>query len=444
MSGAIASIEAEQSVLGAIMLDARVFDAVSSTLTPGCFHASKHGAIYEALGALASAGKPCDVVSLWDELGRRGTQEEGGLGYINALAESVHTSRHAKRHAEIVAEKAAARAVLAAVDEAYEVAESSDSIQVKLDRIGSLFAALERTGGTRDPRRVGDLALQRTQHYEDVAAGRVQSGMRTGLQHMDDLLGGGLKAGHLMILAARPGIGKSSFAMELAQGVALRGYPVLFLSQEMPEEEVADRAIVRAGQVNYSNVQRGTFEGDDWSRITEGVESLRGMELYVDDQPAMSLLDIRSKARRVKGVKVIVLDYLQLCDAPEGENRNQQIGKISRGLKALAKQLGACVIALSQLNRGVENRSDKRPKSSDLRDSGEIEQDADEIAFLWPLADDQGKDVRAIGFALDKVRGGRAGSGVLNFEGSRQRWTESTQRLDDYQPTKTARKGGFE
>jgi replicative DNA helicase len=210
------------------------------------------------------------------------------------------------------------------------------------------------------------------------------------------------------------------------------------LSQEMPDAEVADRALVGLGRIDYERMQTGQLQRDEWERLTEAVE--RGAELpfYVDDQPALRIGDIRAKARAVKGLKLLVVDYVQLCEG-DGDNRNSEIEKISRALKALAKELGFAVLLLSQLNREVEKRASKEPMLSDLRDSGAIEQDADVVLFLWPAQEFEGGS-KLVGIKLEKNRQGKKARFALDFHGAHQRWAESTEQL----PSGKRAAGGFE
>ena len=242
---------------------------------------------------------------------------------------------------------------------------------------------------------------------------------------------GGFRGGKVYVLAARPSVGKSSFAQALGLKFAADGLPVLMLSQEMPDSELAERALANMGEADYSRLQRGKLHDAEWGGISDAAERLRDMPFWVDDQAALRLSDIRAKARMVKGLKVLVLDYLQLSAGSgqaRGENRNSEIEEISRGLKALAKQMDVAVIVLSQLNRKVEERNDKRPQLGDLRDSGAIEQDADVVLLLWPARPLTDHTV-LVGCEVAKQRGGKKGEFALDFEGRHQRWRESAAPL---------------
>ncbi len=439
------SAEAEQSVLGALMQDAVVFDAVGTMLRPVDFHDAAHRAIYEAMQREISRQRPVDSVSLFVALQAAGNVERvGGMAYLSALQTCVATPRSAKRHAEIVRELAQHRALLAAADEAMELAAAKGTVAEKVEKIAALFGALQRQQVAKLPRSILDIAIQRTQHYEDLQEGRVEAGWPTRIPTLDSMLSGGLRPGGLYILAARPKVGKSSLAQSIALTMAKAGRQTLFLSQEMADTEVADRAVSNAGRLDYGKLLSGKMDGEDWTRATDALDDLKDAALFVDDQGGLTLLDIKAKARTVPGLKVLVLDYLQLCSSGlTDSNRNAQIEELSRGLKTLAKQLGVAVIALSQLNRDVEKRASKRPQLSDLRDSGAIEQDADAVLFLWPVRDTGIDGHKLVGLAVEANRQGRCGVLGLNFHGATQRWVESTESVDQQQ-AQQSRKGGYE
>ena len=421
--------EAEQSVLGGLLLDNAAFDRIGDLLHAEHFYDSTHRSIWSASVTNIVAGKPADAITVHETLQALGKSEEcGGLPYLNALAQSVPSASNIRRYAEIVREKAEQRALIAAADEAFTVArEEGGTIAQKLDRITSRFGELERHQVRKLPRLIADIALERTEHYEALQNGTSRTGWPTHIPTLDGRLNGGLRAGSLYVLAARPSVGKSSFAQCLAHNFAGDGLPTLFLSLEMGDTEVADRGVANAGRISYSALLTGRMRDDDWSRASEAMDRLGRLPFYVDDQPALTLHDIRIKAKSIKGLKILVLDYLQLCaGARRDGNRNGEIEEISRGLKALAKELGIAVLALSQLNRDVEKRVSKRPTLSDLRDSGAIEQDADVVMFLWVVREHEVEGRRIIGLGVDKNRQGRLGDLGLDFYGDTQRWGEST------------------
>lgn len=426
------SVEAEQSVLGGLLCDNSAFDRVGDLLTEADFYSHDHRLVFGAIMALVMANKPADIVTVFERMQAAGkAQDIGGLAYLNGLAMSVPGASNVRRYAEIVREKSVLRAVIAACDEGATAAfntQGKDTGTV-LDALSTRLLAIEGRQVRQQPRTLASVAVRRLDHIGDIEAGNVTPGWPTGFPTLDNLLQGGFRGGKLIVLAARPSVGKSSFAQHLGLQFARQGLPVLMLSQEMPDTEVADRALTMLGEADYSRLQRGKLEADEWSRISVAAEDLASMPFWVDDQAALRLGDIRAKARMVKGLKVLIVDYLQLsAGSGRGENRNTEIGEISRGLKALAKQLDVTVLLLSQLSRKVEDRADKRPQLSDLRDSGEIEQDADAVLFLWP-----GRPLttgaKLLGCEVAKQRGGPLGEFVLQFEGGLQRWRESTAPL---------------
>lgn len=425
------SAEAEQCVLGAVLLDPSAIDRVATRLKPEAFADDRHRAIFAAMRRMSAVCVPIDVVTVFEFLRDSGQNEAADLAYLDDLAQCVSSAYAIERHSTIVVEKAAQRSLMAAADQASEVARSTGSTAEKLDEIVGMFGALERDMVKKVPRRLSEIALERTAHYEGLQSGDVEAGWPTHIPYLDRLLTGGLRPGKLYILAARPSVGKSSLSMSLLLDQAKAGRPSLFLSQEMESSEVADRAVANSGRVPYGKLLSGSMASEDWSRASDALDELARLDLWVDDESSMTLGAIKAKARSVKGLKVLVVDYIQLCASGlAGDNRNSQIEELSRGLKALAKDLGIAVIALSQLNREVEKRPGKRPQLSDLRDSGAIEQDADAVIFIWPLRDDNDKPVRSIGCEIAKNRQGSKGAFVLSFEGALQRWSESTESLE--------------
>lgn len=424
------SAEAEQSVLGGLLLDNRAFDA-AGPLSERQFFDPRHAAIWSAIAQLCIARKPADVITVWQVLKDAGKAEEcGGLPYLNSLAQSVPSAANMRRYAEIVREKAAQRALMQTADEALTIAGERGSVGEKIDRIATKFSALQRDQVRKVPRSIADIAIQRTEYYEAVENGTVLPGWRTHIGRLNDLLNGGLRAGNQYVIAARPSVGKSSFSQAVGIAQAREGKRVLFLSQEMGESEVADRGVANVGRISYGDLLTGKLEREGWERVTEAMDELARLPFFIDDQPALSLADVRAKAMQVKP-DVLIVDYLQLCAGSRRDgNRNSEIEEISRGLKALAKELNMAVLVLSQLNRKVEERSDRRPSLADLRDSGAIEQDADVVIFLWPVREcDDGR--RLVGCGVEKNRQGRLGQFGLDFYGDLQQWGESG---DDIRP----------
>lgn len=423
------SVEAEQSVLGGLLLDNRAWDRAADQIKEGDFYRQEHRLIFAAMSTMLSASKPADVITVFERLKSAGQAEDiGGLGYLNALAQSVPSAANMRRYAEIVRERATLRRLIAATSDAATLAWQASDPGEALDRITTIFGELQRHQVRKAPRLIADIALERTRYYEALEGGRAVAGWPTHIPTLDKMLNGGLRPGGLYILAARPSVGKSSLAQGVALNMAADGQSTLFLSLEMGENEVADRGVSCTGRVSYSALQTGRMAQDDWSRAVDALDRLGPLPLHIDDQGAITLRDVRSKAKLVPGLRLIVIDYLQLMSGSSRRdgNRNAEIEEISRGLKALAKELGVAILALSQLNRSVETRNDKRPNLSDLRDSGAIEQDADVVLFLWPVRDFDNEGRRLVGMSIGKNRQGRLGEFGLDFHGDIQRWAEST------------------
>lgn len=427
------SEEAEHGVIGSLLADNECADKLG-TLIAADFYAARHRSIYAAIQALLADGLAADVVTVAQKLGDAGAlADAGGFEYLNKLLFSVPSGHMAGRYAAIITEKAATRALVAAADKAKTIAEGEGESAEKVDQITSLFGAIYRKQAPNVPRLLSSLALARTAHYEALERGETIAGWRAHIPALTSRLSGGFRPGGLYILAARPGVGKSSFSQDLGLSLSADGLPTLFLSQEMNDAELIDRGIANLASVNYGKLITGKLDEQDWMRTAEAVDSLALRPFYVDDQPALTLRDIRNKAKQIKGLKVLIIDYLQLTASNlHTENRNSQIEEISRGLKALAKEMQIAVLALSQLNRDVDKRASKRPGLSDLRDSGAIEQDADVVVFLWPVREYEYEGRKVIGCDIAKNRQGRTGEFGLDFYGELQQWRESA---DDIKQT---------
>ncbi len=387
-----------------------------------------HRAVYRHAVALQASGKESDVVAVW--LSMREAGIEADMAALHALASQVASARAIRQHAETVIRAWRKREVIRVATEAHNIAMDGDtSAADAVDQIQSLFAGLQLAATDRQPRKLADVARDRLDRLQAAAEGRMEKpGWAIGIPHLDRLLGG-FRPGHVYVLAARPSVGKSSFAEHIALRLALGGHPALFLSQEMPSEEVADRAMASIGRVDYKALQDANESGIDWSALATSVDGISAAPFWVDDEPALTLAKIRRKALGRKGLQVLVLDYLQLCSVPNKGNRTDEIGEISRGLKGLAKELGIAVIALSQLNRDVEKRTGGRPTLSDLRSSGDIEQDADCVMFLWRENNPAEDEPQLIGCGIEKNRQGMRGVLALQFDGKYQFWGESTESL---------------
>lgn len=431
-------IQAEYAVLAALMVWPQSYDRVGDLLTADDFSAPENGQLWDAIKARISVCRDADPVSVAHEVKRLGGSLT--LADINAIAGGASSQGGVRRHAEIVRELSLARALVKATIEAQEIAMEGE--EGALERVVALFSDMAHRSVKRMPVPLSDLLMGRIDHYTALSQGDTPIAMPTGIPALDRMLTGGLRGGKVYVLAARPSVGKTSLSAQIAQRRAKDGDPVLFLTQEMPNDEVVDRAVSHEGRIDYGRVMTGKFDNDDWGRMCESVETLSRVPFYVDDQGGLTLHDIRTKARSVKGLRCLVIDYLQLCSGSgkSGANRNTEIEEISRGIKALAKELDIAVLLLSQLNRKVEERQDKEPTLADLRDSGSIEQDADAVIFLWPVRDLSHDGAhKLVGCAIAKNRSGQRGRFGLDFQGAHQRWHESMEDVS-YRPAQAERR----
>lgn len=434
------AIEAEQSVIGALLRDNAAVDRMGD-LRPTHFFRHDHRAIFTEIIRQIAAGKQCDVISAGVALAQ---SVPDCMAYLNSIQQSTPSAANINRYADLVRDRALRRGLLAATAEMSEMAfnPGARSAGDVLDAAQSALAALAETRAIREPIRAGDAMVAHLEVLDDRVDRKV-SGIPTGFAEIDALLTGGPNRGALVILGARPSMGKTALALNIAT-TAARDYSVLFLSQEMQNGELLDRALASLGRIPLGAVIRGDMTPEEWNGFTAANAKLQDLNLHLDDQPALSLLDVRSKARLVKrkhGLDLVVVDYLQLMSG-EGANRNQQIEEISRGLKALAKELNIVVLALSQLSRNAANKS--RPQLSDLRDSGAIEQDADIVMFVHRDEVDN-PQTHLRGFAdvfVAKNRQGRIDDVMLAYEGMYTQFSDSTrQRPPAPAPSAGARRG---
>ncbi len=425
------SIEAESSVLGGLLLDNSAWDRVGDLLSEGDFYRYEHKQVFTAISALVNASRPADVITVYEHLQALGKAEEiGGLGYLNSLAQYVPSASNIRRYAEIVRERAILRKLVSASDEiatnafntqGRAVAQILDEAEQKIFNIGEEGSRMKQ-GFQAMPQLVVDL-LDRVQEMADNQ--NDITGVPTGFFDFDRMTSG-LQPGDLIVLAARPSMGKTALAINIAEHVALNeGLPVAVFSMEMGASQLAIRIVGSIGRIDQGHLRTGKLSDDEWPRLTEAIEKLRNVSLHIDETPSLTPSELRANARRLSRqcgkLGLIVVDYLQLMSGSSsgnsGDNRATEIGEISRGLKMLAKELQCPVIALSQLNRSVETRTDKRPMMSDLRESGAIEQDADVIMFIY-RDDYYNKESKEPGVAeiiIGKQRNGPTGTVKLAF-----------------------------
>ena len=425
------SVEAEQSVLGGLLLDNMAWDRAAELLTDSDFYRYEHRLIFSAVAALVQHSRPADVITVFEHLQSLGKADDcGGLAYLNALAQSVPSAANMRRYAEIVRERAVLRKLIGASDEIATAAFNREGRNVSqiLDEAESKILKIGEEGSRQQqgPQSMDKLVvalLDRVNELAETDAGDV-TGVRTGYFEMDSMTAG-LQKGDLIVLAARPSMGKTAFALNIAEHVSVKEeLPVLVFSMEMGASQLALRLVGSLGRINQQNLRTGRLADDEWGRLAEAVDKLGKVQMFIDETAALTVADLRARARRMARqfggtLGLIIVDYLQLMSGSGGsdENRATELGEISRGLKALAKELQCPVIALSQLNRSVESRTDKRPMMSDLRESGAIEQDADIILFIY-RDDYYNKESKEPGVAeilIAKQRNGPVGTVRLAF-----------------------------
>ena len=376
------SVEAEQSLIGGLLLDLNAWDRIADLVTESDFYRDDHRRIFRHLAVMASTGRGGDVVTVFESIEKSNEVEQtGGLAYLGEIANNTPSAANIRRYAEIVREKAQLRRVqtIGADLQASCARPGRLSVDSLVAEAEAKFAEL-LDGQTGEPASIAD-AFAEAMFYVDSRG--ETGGLTTGFRDFDAMTGG-IEPGQLVIVAARPSVGKTALALNIADHVASTGGAALVFSLEMSRREVAMRLLAARTGISVHTMRSGTKADDDWDRMTEATTFAAKLRLFIDDKPAIGTSYVRARARRMKrkqGLDLVVVDYIGLMRG-SGDNRTQEIGSISRGLKALAKELGVPIIALAQLNRGVENRNDKRPMMSDLRDSGEIEQDADIVAML--------------------------------------------------------------
>lgn len=377
------SIEAEQSVLGGLLIDNGAIDRLGE-LEESAFFSLAHKLIYRAIRKQAAAGKSWDVITVAEMLeAAKKLDEVGGLPYIGNLAHHVPSSANIARYADIVREHAMRREIMLAAAELTELAASKGGdIAVAMDRAQSRLLAITEGVKTDEPRSIAAIVGEHLNTIERRLEGG-RKGIVTGLNALDDILNGGWHRGQVVVLAARPSMGKTALSLHNAIHAAQAGYGVLYLSMEMKDSELADRAIAALGRVYLGNVLTGNLKTEEWDGVTAAVGLVSDMPLHILDRSGLNFYQVATFARRHKrkhGLDLLVVDYLQLMAGADGEKRHAQIEEITRSLKSLAKELDVAVLLLSQLSRKTEES--RRPKLSHLRDSGSIEQDADVVLFI--------------------------------------------------------------
>lgn len=425
------SIEAEQAVLGGLLLDSGKWELIGDLVGVTDFYRNDHRLIYRAIERLAGEGESLDVVTLAEMLQRDGDLEEaGGTRYLGELVEKTPGAANIRAYASIVRERAVLRQLVEVSGNIADAAfnpQGRTSADILDDAESRIFQIAEsrshQSGGPQSINPVLTKALTRIEELFESDASI--TGMTTGFKDLDGMTSG-MQPSDMVIVAGRPSMGKTTFAMNLVENALLRtGKPVLVFSMEMPADAIVMRMLSSIGRIDQTRIRSGKLEEDDWPRLTSAVSLLKDKPLYIDDTPAMSPTELRSRARRVARdhdgqLGLIMVDYLQLMRVPGNtEGRTAEISEISRSLKALAKELNCPVVALSQLNRSLEQRPNKRPVNSDLRESGAIEQDADVIIFIYrdEVYHEDSPDKGIAEIIIGKQRNGPIGSVKLAFLG---------------------------
>ena len=443
------AVEIERAVLGALMIDKDAYAVVCEILRPESFYEPRNQMVYAAIRDLSMEEKPVDILTVTDQLAKSANLEQvGGPGYIAELSSNVASSANIEYHANIIAQKSLARQLISfsSVIQTKAFDETIDIEDLMQEAEGSLFE-LSQHNMKKDYTAIDPVIVQAVKGIQDAAKNTDGlTGVSTGYFKLDDITSG-WQASDLVIIAGRPAMGKTSFALSMAKNIAadLRT-PMAFFSLEMSNVQLVNRLISNACEIQGSKILNGQLQRDEWERLDKNINSLLGAPLYIDDTPGLSVFELRTKARRLvreHGVKLIMIDYLQLMNANgmRFSSRQEEVSTISRSLKGLAKELNIPILALSQLNRGVESREGlegKRPQLSDLRESGAIEQDADMVIFVHRpeyyhiYQDDNGRDLHGMAqIIIAKHRKGATGDVLLTFHGEFTRFENPEEKVID-------------
>ncbi len=439
------AVEIERVVLGALMVDSDAFSVVSELLKPETFYEPRHQKIYEAIRNMNMDERPVDIMTLNDELSKMGEIDKvGGVDYLMEISSQVASAAHVESHARILAEKYMQRQLIHFAGDietkAYDSSVDVDELMQQAE--GSLFQ-ISQNNMKQDFTQVAPVVKNAVEILQRAASNKGGlTGIPTGYVGMDEITSG-WQASDLVIIAGRPAMGKTSFALSIAKNVAVDyGVPIGFFSLEMNNVQLVNRLISNVCEVSGRKILNGQLDPSDWERLDKRIGRLTDAPIYVDDTPGLSVFELRTKARRLvreKGVKIIMIDYLQLMNANGMKfgSRQEEVSTISRSLKGLAKELDIPVLALSQLSRNVENREGlegKRPQLSDLRESGAIEQDADMVLFVHRpeyyhiYQDEKGNDLHGMAqIIIAKHRKGSTGDVLLNFRGEFTRFQDPTE-----------------
>ncbi len=441
------STESEQSVLGALMQAPDAFDSIAGKLDASMFFNQGNGMVFRAISDMILESRPVDVVTVAEDLEGRGQLDNvGGLGYLAEITHNTPSAANIRRYADIVRDRWQTRRLAAAGHEIVSMTDASMPINEALDKAQSMLLGIAETRPDTEAQPIANAMRTMLDQIEAAfESGTGVVGISTGLADLDNQLGG-LRGGQLIIIAGRPAMGKTTLSMQIAHHAARNHCPTLVCSMEMPATELAAREVARIARLSVTDMMRGKLHDEDWAKLTHGISMVNYLPMYVDEQGNLSITEVAAKTRTAKrkhGIGLLVIDYLQLMRG-DGDNRNQEIERITRGLKSMAKELNIPIIALSQLSRKCEERTNKRPMLSDLRESGGIEQDADVVLFIYrdEVYDPGSQDKGTAEIIVGKQRNGATGRIRTTFIGEYAQFADYAGEHFAYsEPAKTKRRG---
>ena len=432
------SVESEQSILGSILLDKEAIITVTETIQPEDFYKEAHKIIYECMMKLNNKNEPIDLITLTEELKKQGHLEDiGGISYITSLSTIVPTTSNVKYYADIVKEKSVLRKLIKVSNDILNSGyDSSIRVEDLLEKAEKKIFDISQEKSSEDFQSINSVLMDTYDMIEKLYTNKEDiTGITTGFDDLNKKTNG-LQRTDLILVAARPAMGKTAFSLNLVQNAALKGNAsVAVFSLEMSKEQLVQRMLSAQSHVELKKIKNGSLDENDWPRIIDAMSVLSNASIYIDDTPGIKISELRSKCRKLKiekGLDLILIDYLQLMEGDGGnESRQQEISKISRSLKVIAKELNCPVVALSQLSRAPEQRSDHRPMLADLRESGAIEQDADIVMFLYRdeyyHPDSDRKNIGEI--IIAKNRHGETGSVELVWLGEIQKFANKAREM---------------
>ncbi|MGL5695127.1 MAG: replicative DNA helicase [Peptostreptococcaceae bacterium] len=432
------SVESEQSILGSILLDKDAIITVSETIRPSDFYKEAHKIIYECMLRLSNKNEPIDLITLTEELRKEGHLDNvGGISYITSLSTIVPTTSNVKYYADIVKEKSVLRQLIKASNDIINLGyENSVKVEEVLERAEKRIFDISQEKASDDFKSINEVLVDAYDMIEKLYTNKSDvTGITTGFKDLNKKING-LQRTDLILIAARPAMGKTAFSLNLVQNAALKGdASVAVFSLEMSKDQLVQRMLASQSHVELKKIKTGTLDENDWPRIIDAMAVLSNLNIHIDDTPGIKISELRSKCRKLKiekGLDLILIDYLQLMEGEgNNESRQQEIAKISRSLKIIAKELNCPVVALSQLSRAPEQRADHRPMLSDLRESGSIEQDADIVMFLYRdeyyHPDSESKNIGEV--LIAKNRHGETGSVELVWLGEVQKFADKARDM---------------